>query len=283
MGRNDKNLSLDEMGFMSPKDFREMVRRNELSETDSPQFYSRGYAQHGVTIVPRDYAFEFLMFCNRNPRPCYVCDITEPGSPHPTSVAPEADLRTDIPRYKVFKNGEVIDEPTDVIKYWQDDLVAFILACSWGWAGPARAYNVNFRYIGASTSNIPCVPAGRFKSDHMSVSSSIFKTSYDAVRAIQISSRIPAGHGGPIYIGDPAPIGFNIYEPDLYRPPYPIHPLEPNEVVLTWACSLTPMDAIREAKPPIAIHAFPGQVFVSDRLSEEFAYSYTGEFQQYVK
>ena len=273
-----KELSRDEMGAMSPKEFREMIRQGELPETESPQFYCRGYSQHGVAMIPRDYAFEFLLFCNRNPRPCYVCDVTEPGSPHAPFLAPKADLRTDLPRYTVFKDGKVIDEPTDVKKYWRDDLVSFLLACSWGWAGPARAYNVNFRYIGAYTTNIPCVPAGRFKCDHMIVSSSVFKTSYDAVRAIQICSRLPCGHGAPIHIGDPSAIGIkNIYEPDVYHP-YPISPLEPNEVILTWGCAVTPVNAIKEAKPPLAIHSYPGQVFVSDRLTEELAYTYTNEF-----
>ena len=113
----------------------------------------------------------------------------------------------------------------------------------------------------------------------MIVSSSVFKTTYDAVRVIQICSRLPSGHGPPIHIGDPATIGIkNIYEPDVYRPPYPITPLEPDEVILTWACALTPMNAIKEAKPPLAIHSYPGRVFVSDRLSEELAYTYTNEF-----
>ena len=279
MGARIKELSQAEKGALNPKEYYGMLRRGEISyETDSPQFYCSGYSQHGVAIVPKDYADEFLLFCVRNPRPCYVCDVTEPGSPHPPFLAPDADLRTDLLRYRVFKDGEVIDEPTDVKKYWRDDMVAFLLACSWGWASVARAYNVNFRYIGAYTTNVPCIPAGRFKTDHMIVSSSIFKTSYDAVRAIQICSRLPAGHGAPIQIGDPAPIGIkNIYEPDIYCP-QPIAPMEPQEVVLTWGCAVTPVNAIKEAKPPLAIHSYPGQVFISQKLSEELAYTYTSEF-----
>ena len=279
MGVRTKELSQDEKGRLHPNEYHEMLRRGEISyETDSPQFYCRGYSQHGVAIVPKDYADEFLLFCVRNPRPCYVCDITEPGSPHPPLLAPDSDIRTDLPRYTVFKDGKVIDEPTDVKKYWRDDMVTFLLACSWGWASVARAYNVNFRYIGAYTTNIPCIPAGRFKTDHMIVSSSVFKTTYDAVRAIQICSRLPSGHGAPIQIGDPAPIGIkDIYKPDIYCP-QPIAPMGPTEVLLTWACAVTPVNAIKEAKPPLAIHSYPGQVFISQKLSEELAYGYTNEF-----
>ena len=100
---------------MNPKEFRNLIRRGEF--TDVTAVACRGYVQANVAIVSKDYAFDFLLFCHRNPQAFYVIDVTEPGDPHPKLVAPEVDLRTDLPRYRVFQDGELIEEPTDIIKY----------------------------------------------------------------------------------------------------------------------------------------------------------------------
>jgi len=274
-----KKLSLDEMAAMTPKDFREMIRQRKWEPDETlTEYYCRGYTQHAVDIIPLDYAFEFLVFCLRNPRACYVDDICDAGSPHPPFLAPDADVRTDCHKYRVYKDGVVIDEPPDIMEYWRDDMVAFLLNCSMGFEGVLRDKHVEWRTMGAFTSNIRCVPAGRFRSDNMIVSTRLFPTSLDAVRAIQITSQLPVSHGYPIHIGDPAEIGIDLLHPDVwnpYPPDAPPLPQQPSEVCMSWACACTPENAIKAAKPPLAITHYPGRVFVSDRRTEEFHSSFT--------
>jgi uncharacterized protein YcsI (UPF0317 family) len=208
---NSRKLTREEMGTMSPRDFREMVRRREWEPDESfTQYYCRGYTQHNLHVLPLDYAFEFLTFCLRNPRACYVADVCDAGSPHPPFLAPEADVRTDCYQYHVYKDGILVDEPYDITEYWRDDLVAFLTSCSMGFEGVLREKHVKWRTMGAFTSNIRCAPAGRFECDNMIVSTRLFPTSLDAVRAIQITSQLSVSHGYPIHIGDPTDIGIDI-------------------------------------------------------------------------
>ena len=270
---NAKKLTPEEKAALSPAEYRLMARRGEWPIDEIPRLCCEGYSQHALVIIPQDYAFEFLTFCVRNPRACYVSDICEPGSPHPMLLATDADVRTDCNRYRVYKDGEIIDEPTDVMKYWRDDLASFLLPCSFGFEGVLRKYNVKFRYMGAFTTNLRPVPAGRFRPEHMVATCRLFKTRRDAIRAIQITSRLPVSHGDPIHIGDPAYIGIkDITRPDIW-PCLPVSPPEPNEVMLYWACAMTPEYAIKAAKPPLAIMHYPAMVFISDHLTEEFAYT----------
>lgn len=273
------SLSQDELerrAAMSPRDFREMCRKGEWKPDPTlTQYYCRGYTQHSVCIVPLDYAFEFLVFCLRNPRACYVADVCDAGSPHPQFLAPDADVRTDCHRYRVFQDGIVTDEPYDIIKYWRDDSVALFLNCSMGFEGVLRDKHINFRTNGTHTSNIRCVPSGGFKCDNMIVSTRIFPTSLDAVRAIQITSQLPVSHGYPIHIGDQTEIGIDLMHP-MWNPFSPDNPPlpGPGEVCVTWACAVTPEKAIEAAKPPLAITHYPGMVFISNRRAEEFHSSF---------
>ena len=115
------NLTNEEKGALSPSEYRRLARQEELSVDELPRDYCQGYSQHALVILPQDYAFEFLTFCTRNSRACYVSDICDSGSSHPLLLAPEADIRTDCNRYRVYKNGEIMDEPRNIIKYWRDD------------------------------------------------------------------------------------------------------------------------------------------------------------------
>ena len=271
---NIKRLSIEEKMALTPQEYRLMNRRGELPLDEASEFFCQGYSWHALVILPQDYAFEFLTFCVRNPRACYPVDICEPGSPHPMLLAPDADVRTDCTRYRVFKDGRVIDEPTDVIKYWRDDLVAFLLACSQSFEGIMSMHNIKFRLMGCFTSNISAVPAGRFTCDNMIVTLRLFKTMQDAMRVIQVTSRLPIAHGRPIHMGDPTAIGIkDILKPDVYVPLIPTGPQESGEVLLAWMCAITPENAIKAAKPPLAIMHYPSRVFVSDHLTEEFAYT----------
>ena len=262
---------------MIPKEYRGMVRKGRWKPDGTlTQYYCQGYTQHSVTILPKEYALEFLVFCIRNPRACYAADVCDVGSPHPPVLAPDADVRTDCHRYRVFKNGVVVDEPYDVMKYWADDMVAFLLNCSMGFEGVLRQKHVNFTFQGTHVSNIKCMSSGRFKSDGTIVSTRIFPTSLDAVRAVQITSQLPVSHGYPLDIGDGTKIGIDLRKP-LAHMSFPNDPPLPKagEVCMSWACAVTPEKAIEAAKPPLAITHYPGMVFISDRRTEEFHSSFT--------
>lgn len=264
----ERKFSNEELETMSPKDFRSVVRRQEWTSVDLN--VCRGYAQANLAVVPKDYALEFLLFFRHNPSPCPVIDVTDPGDPHPKLMAPDADLRTDLPRYRIYQNGELIDEPTDVTKYWRDDLVAFLIGCSASFDWSLRAANVQFRVVGAYTSDIQCVPAGRLHGP-MVVSGRLVKNGHDAIRAIQISSRLLAVHGPPVHIGDPERIGIkDIYEPDVFAPGFSA-PMQPDEIAMFWGCGITPQTVALESKVPFMISHCPSHMFVTDRLTEELA------------
>ena len=154
-------LSVEELAALTPREMRSITRKGEWTTSNIQA--CRGYVHTNVAIVPKEYAFEFLLFCTRNPRSCPVLDVTELGDPHPRLMAPEADLRTDVPRYKVFKDGELIDEPTDILDYWRDDLAAFLLGVAISFQWVAEAANIRYHLTGSFNSNIDCVPAGPFK------------------------------------------------------------------------------------------------------------------------
>lgn len=264
-----KELSLNESKLtgMMPGEFRDLVRRGEWSAVS--EHACPGYAQANLVIVPKAFAFEFLLFCNRNPGPCPVIEVTDPGEYRSMFSAPEADLRTDLPRYRVFERGDIIDEPLDIIKYWDENLVAFLLGCSWNFDWGLRAANVQYRYIGDHSTNIECTPAGSFHGT-MVVTTRAFKSSHDAVRAIQITSRNPAAHGPPVNIGNPDDIGIkDIYHPDMFSSYEHIKPIGPNEIIMSWACGITPQAVALASKIPFLISHHPGHMFVTDKLSEE--------------
>jgi uncharacterized protein YcsI (UPF0317 family) len=256
------------LASISPEEFRSMVRRGEwTTHVMEPCF---GYAKFNLVAIPKEMAFDFLLFAQRNPQACAVTDVTEPGDPHPKLLAPHGDLRTDLPRYHVFQDGQLIDEPTDIVRYWQKDLVAFLIGSISNIFSSLSEANVQFRFLGDYTTTIPAAPAGRLHGP-MIATGALFRSSHDAIRAIQISSRLPAGHGAPIHIGDPSEIGItDLYLPDKFHP-HPISPIEPAEVALFWGCGVTPQSVALKARTPFMITHKPGHLFVSDRRNEELA------------
>ena len=233
---------------------------------------AEGFAQANLVVLPRDLAFDFLLFCQRNPKPCPLLDVTEPGDPVPRHVAPDADLRTDLPRYRVWRNGELADEPTDIARYWQGDFVSFIIGCSFTFEGAMRRAGLSVRHLELGVNvpmfrtNVPCRPAGAFHGPL--VVSMRPLTPSEAARAVQITSRYPAVHGAPVHIGDPSAIGIA----DLARPDFGDSvPIRAGEVPVFWACGVTPQAVIMAAKPPLVITHSPGCMFVTDLRDEELA------------
>lgn len=273
-----QQLTLEERALVIPAELRNSIRNSEWEpDSTSTQYYCRGYVQLNLVIIPRDMAFEFTVFCLRNPRNCFIAEICDVGSPIPKHIAPTADLRTDLYKYRVFKNGQIIDEPNNILKYWRDDLVAFLLGCSMGFEGVFRDKHVKWRTMGTYTCNIPCEGSVPFVCDKMTVSCRIFPDSLNAVRAIQITSQLPISHGYPIFIGDPKNIGIDLMKPDIWNP-YPPGELpkglQPNEICMAWGCGVTPQLAILKAKPSIAITHYSPYMFVSDGRVEEFHSSF---------
>ena len=275
-------LTEEELGAMSPAEMRSIIRRGEWTEED--EMACIGYFKANLAVVPKDWAYEFMLFASRNPISCYVSVATEPGETCPGRIAPDADLRTDLPRYRVFKDGEIIDEPTDVIKYWRDDLVSFLIGPLPNLLFMLQRADVRYCVLGAYKSTIPCVPAGRLKGT-LAVSCMIFKTTHDAMRAIQIASRYPDGHGAPHRFGiecaesigikdyrkpDLAPLNHikNLQHPDMIDHGYDP---KPGEVVLWSGCGVTPQLAAMASKIPFMITHKPAHLLISDTRCEEWS------------
>jgi uncharacterized protein YcsI (UPF0317 family) len=224
-----------------------------------------GYVQANLVCLPKDWAFDFLLFCQRNPKPCPLLDVTEPGDPEPKHAAKGADLRTDLPAYRVWKNGELIEEPTNMKAQWRDDLVGFVIGCSFTFENALLEAGVPMRHIEENVNvpmyrtNIACRPAGRFAGP-MVVSMRPLKPDA-ALLATRICTKFPLAHGAPIHFGDPAAIGIkDISKPDFGDPVT----IRPGEVPVFWACGVTPQAAVMHAKPPFAITHKPGHMFLTD-------------------
>jgi uncharacterized protein YcsI (UPF0317 family) len=224
-----------------------------------------GFVQANLVLLPRDWAFDFLLFCQRNPKPCPLLDVTEPGDPEPRSVAPGADLRTDLPAYRVWRNGELVEELTDVRRHWRDDLVGFVIGCSFTFETALQAAGLPVRHIEENVNvpmyrtTIPCRSAGRF-SGPMVVSMRPL-TPAQAVRATQVCGRFPRAHGTPVGFGDPAALGIR----DVGKPDYgDAVTVRAGEVPVFWACGVTPQAALLQSRPPFAITHKPGHMFLTD-------------------
>ncbi len=224
-----------------------------------------GFVQANLVLLPRDWAFDFLLFCQRNPKPCPLLDVTDAGEPEPRTVAPGADLRTDLPAYRVWHDGELVAEPTDLHKYWRDDLVGFLIGCSFTFENALLAAGVPVRHIEQGVNvpmyrtNIECRPAGRFAGP-LVVSMRPLTPAYTR-RATEICAGFPQAHGAPVHAGDPAAIGIS----DIGRPDYgDAVDIRPGEQPVFWACGVTPQAAVARARPPFAITHQPGHMFVTD-------------------
>jgi uncharacterized protein YcsI (UPF0317 family) len=242
---------------------RQLAREKKL--TGPTPGLAPGYVQANLVVVPQRLAFDFLLFCHRNPRPCPLLDVTDPGSPEPAAVAPGADLRTDIPRYRVYRYGELIEEPTDLFSWWQSDLVAFLLGCSFTFESALMRAGLPVRHIEQERNvpmfrtNIECRPAGIFRGPM--VVSMRPMTPIQAEQASSICTRFPLAHGAPIHIGTPSAIGVR----DLDKPDFgdPVE-VRPGEVPVFWACGVTPQAVAMQARPPLLLTHAPGHMFVTD-------------------
>lgn len=224
-----------------------------------------GFVQANLVILPRDWAFEFMLFCRRNEQPCPLLDVTDPGDPEPKEIAAGADIRTDLPAYRIWRNGECVEESTDILKYWQDDLVSFLIGCSFTFENALLDAELPVRHIEMGVNvpmyrtNIACKPAGRFHGPM--VVSMRPMTIVQMLAASEICERFPLAHGAPVRFGDPANLGIS----DIHKPDYgdPVE-IRAGEEPVFWACGVTPQAALLNAKPPFAITHKPGHMFLTD-------------------
>lgn len=224
-----------------------------------------GHVQANLAILPHKAALEFMTFCQRNPKPCPIIDVTDPGEPEPKSAARGADLRTDLPRYRIYKHGKLVDEPTDILGYWRDDLVAFLIGCSFTFENAMLSAGIPLRHHDKSgnvpmyVTNIQCAPSGRF-SGPMVVSMRPVPSEL-TIKAVEVTGRYPNAHGAPIHWGDPSVIGiYNLAQPDFGEPTY----LSNRDVPMFWACGVTPQTVVMASNTSFAITHAPGHMFVTD-------------------
>jgi uncharacterized protein YcsI (UPF0317 family) len=231
-----------------------------------------GCVQANLAILPRSLADDFKRFCELNPKPCPLVAVAEPGDWRPPALGEDLDVRTDLPRYRVWRDGVLVDEPQDVLKWWRDDLVTFAIGCSFSFEQALIEDGIEVRHITRNCTvpmyrtAIETAPAGIFHGP-LVVSMRPFKAA-DAIRAIEITSRYPLAHGAPVHIGEPGLIGIA----DLAKPDYgdPV-PVGEDEMAVFWACGVTPQAAIAVARPEFCITHYPGAMLVTDRLINEFA------------
>ncbi|MBO0706857.1 MAG: putative hydro-lyase [Candidatus Dormibacteraeota bacterium] len=247
----------------TPAEVRSLIRRGAYTGPTSG--LCLGHLQANVAILPAEAAGEFRAFCEANSRPMPLVDVTAPGDPEPAHVAPGADLRTDVPRYRVYRSGEVAGEVTDIRDLWEDDFVGFLLGCSFSAENRLLEAGVRLRHLEAGrnvpmfVTSVPCTPVGRF---HGPVVVSMRPIRRDQVElASRVTGELPLAHGAPVNVGEPEKLGIR----DLAHPDFgdAVVPTD-GEVPVFWACGVTPQAVLMEVKPPLAITHAPGHMFIAD-------------------
>lgn len=247
----------------TPKEIRQAFRQARY--TGGTAGLAPGSVQANLVILPQAQAYDFLVFCQRNPKPCPLIEVTDPGNPEPAGVAPGADLRTDVPRYRIYREGRLEAEVTDIAKEWREDFVAFLLGCSFTFEQALLQAGVPLRHIEENRivsmwrTSLACRPAGIFRGP-MVVSMRPIPAAL-IPRAVTVTARYPMAHGTPVHIGDPARIGIaDVRTPDWGE----AVTILPGEEPVFWACGVTPQAVALEARPPLVITHAPGHMFITD-------------------
>lgn len=254
-----------------PKQLRERIRTREWTRPTAG--LCEGFVQANLVVVPQSHAFDFLLFCQRNPQPCPLLEVSAPGNPVLKEIAAGADLRTDLPAYRVFEDGRCVAEPTDLLKVWRDDLVCFLLGCSHTFdtilhqAGFHLPHHVEHKTPSVFTTNRPCHPAGAFAGP-LVVSARAIPANRVA-DAVLLTARYPLAHGAPVHIGCAEALGIR----DLSRSEYGGMglTLARDDVPVFWACGVTPQAVAIATKIPFMITHKPGHMFVSDLTLSQIA------------
>lgn len=230
------------------------------------------HVQGNLVVLPKRHADDFLLYCQRNPKPCPLLAVGDVGSPRVPALGASIDLRTDLPRYRVWRDGRLADEPQDISALWQDDFVAFIIGCSFSFESALIDEGIPLRHVQQQRNvamyrtSVPTQAAGVF--DGPLVVTMRPLCAADAIRAVQITSRYAAVHGAPVHLGDPALIGIR----DLAVPDYgDAVDVMPDELPVFWACGVTPQAALVRAQLPLAITHAPGCMLITDLFNHQLA------------
>ncbi|TCJ25858.1 putative hydro-lyase [Halomonas sp. GDM18] len=255
----------------SPREAREQIRSGHWASHTSG--IAAGYAQTNLIILPAEAAGEFLQFCQANPKACPLLDVTAVGSPAPTGLGENIDLRHDLPAYHIYRHGKLEETREDIAALWQDDFVAFSIGCSFSFEEALLNEGVEVRHarlkrnVPMYRTNIPLISAGRFHGN-LVVSLRPMSAAH-AIRAIQITTDMPRVHGAPVHLGDPALIGI----PDIESPDFGDAPtLETGDMPVFWACGVTPQLALENARLPLAIAHSPGHMLITDIPNHRLKY-----------
>jgi len=254
--------------FVSSSECRLACRRGDFSSQTSGQ--CNGFAQANLCILPKEYAYDFLLFCVRNPKPCPLLHVLEEGQ---FVFGQDIDVRSDLPKYRVYENGVLQEgELTNIESLWRPDFVTFVIGCSFSFeeamarAGLPLRHVETRRNVPMYNTNIPCAQAGVF-SGNMVVSMRPM-TPAQALKAVEVTSRYPRVHGAPVHVGTPSDIGVA----DIDKPDYGEQvEIRPGEIPVFWACGVTPQAIVMKSKPSVCITHAPGCMLVLDTRNDELS------------
>lgn len=255
----------------SPSEVRKLIREGKIVKPTSGM--CAGYAQANLVVLPKDLAYDFLLFAQRNPKPCPILEVSDVGSRTLKSIAKDCDIAKDIPKYRIYKKGELVGEYTDVSEFWQDDFVSFLIGCSFSFESEMIEAGIEIRHITEDCNvpmymtNIECESAGIFNGK-MVVSMRPIKPD-QVVKAVTVTETMPKVHGTPIHIGDPSVIGIK----DINKPEFgDAVTINEGEVPVFWPCGVTPQSVIMNVKPDIVITHSPGHMLITDVKNVELKY-----------
>ncbi|MDO4321508.1 MAG: putative hydro-lyase [Lachnospiraceae bacterium] len=256
---------------MKPREVRALIREGKI--TGPTAGMCAGYAQANLVILPKELAYDFLLFTQRNPKSCPLLEVSDTGSRFLHTIADGADVTTDIPRYRVYRDGILTEERTDISGLWRPDFVSFLIGCSFSFEAALLDANVPVRHIEENRNvpmyktNIPCISAGSF---HGTMVVSMRPVPHELVpKAVLITGEMPRVHGAPIHIGTPEAIGIS----DLSHPDFgDMVTIRDGEVPVFWPCGVTPQNVVMESRPPLAITHAPGHMLITDVKNTELKY-----------
>lgn len=264
-------MTFTDYANMIPKEVRSLIREEKI--TGPTAGMCAGYAQANLVVLPGDLAYDFLLFTQRNPKSCPLLEVSDTGSRILHQIADGADIAKDLPRYRIYRNGTLDGEYTDVSGFWQEDFVSFLIGCSFSFEAALLEANIPVRHIEENCNvpmyktNIPCTPAGIF---HGNMVVSMRPIPYELIpKAVLITGEMPRVHGAPVHIGSPEVIGIkDIGTPDFGE----MVTIHDNEVPVFWPCGVTPQNVVMESKPTLAITHAPGHMLITDIRNTELKY-----------
>ena len=259
---------LAQQGITDPIKVREMIREEKITGPTSGM--CPGYAQANLVVLPKEYAYDFLLFTQRNPKSCPVLEVSEEGDRYLRRIAPGADIASELPKYRIYEKGVLTGEYTNVESFWRKDLVSFLIGCSFSFESELLDAGIEVRHISMGCNvpmyitNIECEPAGIF-SGKMVVS--MRPIPYEQiVKAVTVTGQMPKVHGTPIHIGDPSVIGIK----DVNKPDFgDAVSIMPGEVPVFWCCGVTPQSVVMNVKPSFCITHAPGHMLITDVKNTE--------------